>query len=346
MTDAPVVTVVTPTKNRLELLIQTMDSVAAQTCPDWEHIVVDDGSDDGTEEYVRNRAHCDSRVRYLRRTGEKAGANVCRNLGLREARGDLIVFLDSDDLLRPESLQRRVDALRANHDLDFAVFQAEVFADIPGDLGVIYHRQQPGDDLLRFLSLDCVWQTTGPVWRRAFLDRIGGFEDSLLSMQDLEMHVRALAARGKYLMYRGPDHDIRGRVDPSRTSARHFTDPNFIRGAEDVCRRLYEAVDAASLMSWARRRAILGLAFGTAEAWIRVGAPVEAHRAWREACQACGAGRWLERSGVLMLRLCGLDPNPNRPAARLANKWKDWARLRPEPVTLAPAHAERGKKPA
>ena len=59
------VTVITPTKNRLPLLREAMESVQRQTLEEWEHIVVDDGSDDGTAEEVARRAAIDSRLRYV-----------------------------------------------------------------------------------------------------------------------------------------------------------------------------------------------------------------------------------------------------------------------------------------
>src|SRR4029077_3962541 len=121
------VTVITPTKNRRTLLREAMDSVQAQTHAVWEHIIVDDGSDDGTEEEVLRRASHDPRVRYLKRTVEARGANVCRNLGLHSSQGEFIVFLDSDDLLEPECLARRVERMQRNADLDFAIFQTSFF---------------------------------------------------------------------------------------------------------------------------------------------------------------------------------------------------------------------------
>src|SRR5207247_3384645 len=182
------VAVITPTKNRLPLLCEAMDSVQRQTFDAWEHLIVDDGSEDGTAEEVARRAVTDPRVRYFKRRSETGGANVCRNLAIHESSADLIVFLDSDDLLSPQCLQRRVEVMCRNQDLDFAVFRAGVFAEAPGDLSRLYHLQNPGDDLLRFLTLECVWEISGPVWRRAFLNRIGGFDAALLSMTDLELH--------------------------------------------------------------------------------------------------------------------------------------------------------------
>ena len=77
-------------------------------------------------EEIALRAKADRRIRYVRRSGDTVGANVCRNIGILECRADLIVFLDSDDLLRPRCLERRVEIMYRNSILDFAVFRAGV----------------------------------------------------------------------------------------------------------------------------------------------------------------------------------------------------------------------------
>ena len=77
----PDVTVITPTKNRFALLSKAMDSVQQQTFDSWEHLIVDDGSDDGTAEMVSRRALDDPRGRYIKPEGATPGANACRNRG-------------------------------------------------------------------------------------------------------------------------------------------------------------------------------------------------------------------------------------------------------------------------
>ena len=99
-----------------------------------------------------------------------------------------------------------------NSILDFSVFRAGVFVNSVGDLTGLYHPQNPGDDLLRFLAHECVWEISVPIWRRSFLEELGASTKRSLSMQDLEMHVRALSARGKYVCFPGVDHDIRGTM--------------------------------------------------------------------------------------------------------------------------------------
>ena len=76
MSQTPLICVITPTKNRIKLLCEAIDSVQRQSFDAWEHLIVDDGSDDGTNEEVTKRAAADSRIRYIRRTSENL-APVC-----------------------------------------------------------------------------------------------------------------------------------------------------------------------------------------------------------------------------------------------------------------------------
>jgi glycosyltransferase involved in cell wall biosynthesis len=332
----PTLAVITPTKNRIRLLCEAMDSVQGQTFDSWEHLIIDDGSDDGTEEEVARRAAADSRVRYIKRnSSDKVGANVCRNLGFRQSRADLTVFLDSDDLLRRSCLQRRVEVMHRNLDLDFAVFRAGVFTEAVGDRKRLYHSQDPGDDLLRFLSLECVWEISGPVWRRGFLEKIGCFDSSLLSMQDLEMHVRALCAGGRYSRFSDVDHDIRWQHDHSKTSVLHFNAPVFIQASDNVRVKLLETVRHYGLLTWTRQRALTGLSFGAAECWVRSGQLRVALLSWDRNCHAERASWLLQTMGCLMLCALWLSRAEDALCSRLVNKWKGWVRFRQEPALLA-----------
>jgi glycosyltransferase involved in cell wall biosynthesis len=333
----PLVAVVTPTKNRLKLLCEAIDSVQRQSFDAWEHIIVDDGSGDGTAEEVARRAAADVRVRYLQRTSETSGANACRNIGIRESRAEFIIFLDSDDLLRPQCLKRRVEIMQRNSSLDFSVFRAGVFVTSVGDLTRLYHPQNPGDDLLRFLAHECVWEISGPIWRRSFLDEIGCLDETLLSMQDLEMHVRALSARAKYVCFPDVDHDIRGHDDETKTSVRHYKDPAYIEAAEEVQAKLFKTVTSSGLLTWSRQRALLGLSFGAAECWVRSGRLDRAIRVWNRGCGLQQAPLHVQIAGLLMLCAVLLSARPDGFFSRLVNKWKGWARFRQEPLLLQQA---------
>ncbi len=106
------VTVVTPVFNGADHIGATLDSVHAQTFGDFEHIVVDDGSTDGSADIVRAAAAVDPRVRLVQQ--RNAGLSAARNTGVAHADPvhEFILFLDDDDLLRPTALEVLVAALR------------------------------------------------------------------------------------------------------------------------------------------------------------------------------------------------------------------------------------------
>ena len=104
----PLVSIIIPTYNRAEYLRQALRSVTAQTYPNWECIVVDDGSTDETETVVTEEFG--ERIRY--RWQENAGPAVARNRGIEAAQSDLLLFLDSDDLLVPRALEHLQRHLR------------------------------------------------------------------------------------------------------------------------------------------------------------------------------------------------------------------------------------------
>lgn len=114
----PLVSIIMPTYNAGRFIGRAIDSVLAQTYPNWELIIVDDASSDDTEAVVSS--YPDARIRYHRaaRIGHPAGV---RNTGLKMASGELIAFLDSDDLYFPDTLEKLSRPLLNNKSL-FAVY--------------------------------------------------------------------------------------------------------------------------------------------------------------------------------------------------------------------------------
>ncbi|MAM28749.1 MAG: hypothetical protein CMC13_06970 [Flavobacteriaceae bacterium] len=108
----PLVSIIIPTYNRAHLLGETLDSVLAQTYQNWECIVVDDGSEDHTQELLKQYRKKDNRFAFFERPSEKPkGANACRNIGLQNATGTYIIFFDSDDLMTPDHVAVKMNVL-------------------------------------------------------------------------------------------------------------------------------------------------------------------------------------------------------------------------------------------
>ena len=105
----PLVTVIIPTFNRASVVGRAIRSVLRQTFPNWELLVVDDASTDGTEREVRS--YSDKRVKYIRHTQNRR-ISAARNTGIRAAQGGYVSFLDDDDEWLPEKLAKEVEVLR------------------------------------------------------------------------------------------------------------------------------------------------------------------------------------------------------------------------------------------
>jgi len=102
------VSVVMPAYNAEKHVAESIRSVQDQTYPDWELIVVDDGSRDQTSAIVQQLAAADNRINYLFQ--ENGGQASARNTGIRHSRGDLVAFLDADDLWLSDKLQKQIHA--------------------------------------------------------------------------------------------------------------------------------------------------------------------------------------------------------------------------------------------
>ena len=121
---SPRVAIVVPTFNRRRLVLEAVESVLAQTLSDFELIVVDDGSTDGTGDEIAQRYADEPRLRYVHK--ENGGTASARNRGLDEVRAPLTAFLDSDDLWAPEYLETQLAALEAHPEADLVLCDARL----------------------------------------------------------------------------------------------------------------------------------------------------------------------------------------------------------------------------
>lgn len=106
------VSIIMPSWNTGKYISESIQSVLAQTYTNWELIIVDDCSTDNTDEVIAN--FFDKRIRYLKNT-QNSGAALTRNRALREANGEWIAFLDSDDIWLPEKLEKQIEFMKRNN---------------------------------------------------------------------------------------------------------------------------------------------------------------------------------------------------------------------------------------
>ncbi len=216
------VSILTPSFNREDVVAETLDSVLAQTWPQWEMLVVDDGSTDGTKQVVAEYAARDSRIRLFDRTWEPKGACSCRNEGVAMCGGDYVMFLDTDDLIDPWCLSQRVAEMERQPDLDFAIFPSLMFEKAPHDLGLWWNIDKPVDELHRQFRLDPIAQGTGVLWRKEAFQRVGMWDQNLRIWQDVDLFLRAYIQDYRYAKFFDLPPDLHNRVSPDSLSRGAF----------------------------------------------------------------------------------------------------------------------------
>lgn len=215
----PLVSIIIPHFNRTRLLAESIESVRRQTMEEWEAIVVDDGSDEDVWEKLQ--LFREERIRIYQRENQPKGPSACRNIGIREAKGEFIIFLDSDDLLAPWCLENRVKDFRNNPGMDFLVYPSLLFKQKPGDSNRLWNKlDKEADQLERFLYSDPPWCVTGPIWKREALVRLCGFNEDVFYGDDAELHIRAILHDFEFLVIDNVLHDnfVRRNVEGRITS--------------------------------------------------------------------------------------------------------------------------------
>ncbi|WP_246525078.1 glycosyltransferase family 2 protein [Sphingobium phenoxybenzoativorans] len=173
---------------------EAIESVLAQTYDDWELLVVDDGSTDGTRDIVDAYCSGDARITLLRHAdGGNHGMSATRNLGIAKARGDLIAFLDADDFWLPRKLQDQVAILEAEPETAMVYGRTKIWfswnenstgKDYFYDLGIIADQSYPPARPFLYL-IDNRFQTPttcNAMIRRDALIGVGGFDDRFRGM--------------------------------------------------------------------------------------------------------------------------------------------------------------------
>jgi len=188
------VSIIIPSFNNADFISETLESVLAQTYLKFECIVVDDGSKDETISLVSRISDNNSNFKFFRRPSDlPKGANSCRNFGVSKSSGDLLLFLDADDLLTERCLENRLDKYKGE---DLLVSSTGCFSSNKENITPFYSNLNTTlsskEYLTMFLEYLIPWHTSSCFWKRSFFELVGGFDPSLLRFQDVELHMRAL----------------------------------------------------------------------------------------------------------------------------------------------------------
>ena len=187
----PAVSIVMPTFNRVEFLAPALESVLAQTFCDWELIIADDGSDEATRAYLQCIAAPPRiRVIWLQHCGRPGAV---RNAALREARGEFIAFLDSDDLWLPQKLQLQIASLRrrASRRWSYTRFTLVDATGRPSSPRNVKHWAAPDGWIMeKILTEETVIALPSVIVSRQFLEAQAGFDEELVMCEDDELWLR------------------------------------------------------------------------------------------------------------------------------------------------------------
>jgi glycosyltransferase involved in cell wall biosynthesis len=211
----PLVSIIIPTYNRSSSLIEAIDSVFKQTFRDFELIIVDDGSTDGTAEVLEKMG---DRLIYQYQANQ--GVSAARNHGLRMARGRWIAFLDSDDLWLPKKLETQVGFF-SDHP-EAVICQTEEIWMRNGRRVNPHkkHRKYSGDIFVPSLDL-CLVSPSAVMIKREIFDLVGCFDETLPACEDYDLWLRISAEWPVYLidqpliMKRGGHPDQLSRTVPT-----------------------------------------------------------------------------------------------------------------------------------
>jgi teichuronic acid biosynthesis glycosyltransferase TuaG len=192
-----VVSIIMPAFNAGRYVAESIRSVLGQACEGWELIVVDDGSTDDTADVVKSFAAAEGRVKYVAQPN--GGQASARNKGLSTARGDLVAFLDADDLWLPEKLKLQVAAIDESG-ADVVFSDGYIFSDDPSvetDKFAVVPGKTEGPEMFRLLFERNRIATLSVLARRSVLDAAGLFDEDrrCQNCEDYDLWLR-LARRG------------------------------------------------------------------------------------------------------------------------------------------------------
>jgi Glycosyltransferases involved in cell wall biogenesis len=200
--EMPLVTVVMIFLNAERFMAEAIESVFAQSYDQWELLLVDDGStDDSTELALRYAEQYPQKARYLEHADHKnCGMSASRNLGISEARGELIAFLDADDVWLPEKLEDQVDILNSHPEAAMVYGATQYWYSWTGnsedarrdyipELGVRPNTLVKPPTLVSMLLQKQIATATGCLARREIMQEVGGYEASFRGMfEDQVLH--------------------------------------------------------------------------------------------------------------------------------------------------------------
>lgn len=190
-----IISVIIPTFNRADKVVRAISSVLDQTFTDFETIVVDDGSTDGTKDAV---ARFDGRITYIKHP-LNLGVSAARNTGIRKSTGEFIAFLDSDDWWLPEKLQVQMGFFDS-HPRAVALQTEEIWIRNGRRVNPKIKHLKPSGDIFEPSIKLCLVSPSAVMIKRCLLEEVGLFDENLPACEDYDLWLRISCRYPVYLV--------------------------------------------------------------------------------------------------------------------------------------------------
>lgn len=236
----PRVSVIIPTYNRADTLPEAVESVLAQTYRDFEIVIIDDGSTDGTGEIMRREFEANPFVKILSK--DNGGASKARNYGIQRSRSEFIAFVDSDDILLPEKLERQVAVMDSHPEAGLCFTDFLIWGG-PKDGSTFFTEVGfQGDATLEGLLYGPFLPGPTPMIRRSCLEQTDLFDPAFEVAHDFDLWIRLMALQPAIpmmeVLYR---YRVHGEQLTSDVSREH----REIRQVIEKNRELLEGLDSS-----------------------------------------------------------------------------------------------------
>ncbi|MEO5357367.1 MAG: glycosyltransferase [Nitrospirae bacterium YQR-1] len=190
----PLISIVIPTYNRGELIKETLESVLSQTYQNFEVIIVDDYSEDATESIVKNFK--ENRIRFLHSEVRHVIA-ASRNQGIRAAKGELIAFVDSDDLWFSDKLEKQLDAFASNKDILVISSNAIFF---PGYKNPVFDYKENKIVSFKDMADANIVVNSSTIIKKEVVEAIGYQDENMKAIEDFDYWLRLLRYKDRCIL--------------------------------------------------------------------------------------------------------------------------------------------------
>jgi glycosyltransferase involved in cell wall biosynthesis len=246
MTDASTFSVLIPAYNAASTIADTIDSLRAQTFPDWEACVVDDGSSDETLQIASNYAALDLRIRVW--SQPNSGTASARNRAGAESRGRYLCLLDADDLYLPDYLAEQARFIEEHP--GFQIYSCNADALLPDGTRHAYHRTESHGSIMSLTLNDMLEEnqiSSFSIFERGTFALVGGFRVGVY-VEDYDFWLRAMAVGATHI--HNPKTLVQYRMRLDNKSA------DWVTATESICEVLRTLVGSGVLRSSERCRAL------------------------------------------------------------------------------------------